>query len=401
VTDVTWGDVTLVDCFGKEQTLRGVQVMVVEELPDDTMLIGRLVWDQLLQRVKAPTAAPTRQPKRSRGPVSTTVPTSVSIRVATVNAGTGGWKSGAVRLIYYMVEKQVHILQVSESHLSPGDSVDRIVYDGDTFLISRSVNPFRTGPVRYGGELLVTNITALERLTTVSMVVLDGAQHTEDVCEKADTHTVQFTFAGTTKLAVISTYIPPDKMVYASVCPKDVECVGTCPSNHPGVNIDHVERQLVLRRAEGAVIVLGDCNADTGTKRFAALEQQWSIGPGQSQLQIANAHGKRGGVMKATRGFAVLDYILTKRLQIKSCQVDLKAHISDHHPVLADVVLDMTPPPQVQQLQQPTSDGSYGMVGTQQWRDLPIGIRGNANKELPRHTEAEWDVIRTIMAEKM
>ncbi len=41
------------------------------------------------------------------------------------------------------------------------------------------------------------------------------------------------------------------------------------------------------------------------------------------------------------------------------------------------------------------------MVGTQKWRDLSIGIRGNANKELPRHTEAEWDVIRTIMAEKM
>lgn len=158
------------------------------------------------------------------------------------------------------------------------------MYDGDTFLISRSVNPYRTGAVRYGGELLVTNITALERLTTVSMAVLDGAQHEEDVCDRADTHTVRFTFAGSTTLAIISTYIPPDNMVYASVCQKDEECVGDCPRNHPGVNIDHVERQLDRRCAEGAaVIVLGDCNADPSTKRFKVLEQQWNIGPGQSQ----------------------------------------------------------------------------------------------------------------------
>jgi len=60
--------------------------------------------------------------------------------------------------------------------------------------------------------------------------------------------------------------------------------MGDCPSNHPGVNINHVERQLDLRRAEGAVIVRSDCNADPTTKRFKALEQQWVMPNSRDRL---------------------------------------------------------------------------------------------------------------------
>ena len=86
------GDVTLTDCFGKEQTLREVQVVVVEGLPDDTMLLGRSVWSQFLQRVKGPTAALSRQGKRLRSSATTTIPASISIHVATVNAGSARQK---------------------------------------------------------------------------------------------------------------------------------------------------------------------------------------------------------------------------------------------------------------------------------------------------------------------
>ena len=233
------------------------------------------------------------------------------------------------------------------------------------------------------------------------MDVLDGVQHEDDVCSKADTHTVRFTFAGTTTLSIISTYIPPAGMVYASVCQKDVECVGDCPSNHPGVNINHVERQLDLRRAEGAVIVLGDCNADPTTKRFEVLEQQWGIGQGPGQLQIANAHGRRDGAMRATRKDAVLDYIFTSGLQTKSCQVDTKTYISDHYPVLAVVELDIMPRSQAQQPRPPPPGDSNGTVGTQQRRDLPISIRGAAHKEVPMLTASEWEQIRFNVADAL